>query len=271
MKDIYVVKFGGNAIRGKDDMMRLSKEVADLSRKGIKIVLVHGGGPEISEEMEKKGLIPKKVAGLRVTDAQGLEVAEEVLASLNKSVVDCLFECKVTSIGIPGYLCTLCKKKEPYTTTEDGKEIEVDLGLVGEVADVDSDMLYDILKEGIIPVIYPIGADTDNNKLNVNADTMAAGIATGIDCKELITITDVPGILLDINDPASKQDVLTLNDVDKLIQEGVITGGMIPKVEACRSALNAGVKAVRMVNGKDPKSILTDIFKNVPHGTVITK
>ncbi|MDR1690693.1 MAG: acetylglutamate kinase [Candidatus Methanoplasma sp.] len=268
---IFVVKFGGNAISGKEDMMRLSKEVAELVKKGLKIVLVHGGGPEISAEMEKRGLQPEKVAGLRITDEKVLEVVEEVLGKMNKYVTENLAESDVAAIGMPGYLCTLCKKKEPFTVNDNGKEVTVDLGLVGEVVDVNPDTLLDLLKSKVTPVIYPIGEDDKGNRLNVNADTMAAGIAAGIECEELITITDVPGILLDVKDPNSKVDKLTLDEVDVLISKGVISGGMIPKVEACRSALNAGVKAVRMVNGKDPRSILTDIMKNVPHGTVITK
>lgn len=270
MDNIYLLKFGGNAISGREDMMRLSAEIAELIRDGAKIILVHGGGPEISAEMEMRGLSPVKVGGVRVTDAAGLEVAEIVLSRLNGEIVSCLQESSVEAIGMPGHLCTLCRKKAPYTTVEDGKEITVDLGLVGEVAEVDTDMLMDLLKEGITPVIYPIGAD-ENGNLNVNADTMAAGIAAGMKCKEMITITDVPGIMTDINDPASKINKLTLKEVDGLIASGVISGGMIPKVEACRNALNAGVETVRMVNGKDKRSIVTDIMKNVPHGTIIVK
>jgi acetylglutamate kinase len=267
---VYVVKFGGNAIRGKDDMSRLSKEVAELVRKGERIILVHGGGPEISAEMEKRGLQPKKVAGLRVTDESTLKVAQDVLGSLNKDMTDSLSESSVSAIGMPGYLCALCKRKEPYTVTEGGKEVTVDLGLVGEVVGINQEVLLDLLGSGVTPVIYPIGKDKDGNLLNVNADAMAAGIAAGIDCEELIMITDVPGILLDVSDPSSKVDKLTLKEVDGLISNGTISGGMIPKVDACRDALNAGVRTVRMVNGKDPRSILTDVMKNVPHGTIIT-
>ena len=267
---IYVVKFGGNAIRGKEDMMRLSKEVAELVQKDAKIVLVHGGGPEISAEMEKRGLDPKKVAGLRVTDEDTLQVAEDVLSALNKDVTECLTEASVKTIGMPGYLCTLCKKKAPYKVKEDGKEITVDLGLVGEVVGVYQDIILDILKSGVTPVIYPIGKDKKGKLLNINADTMAAGIAAGIECEELILISDVPGILMDVNDPSSLVNKLDLKEVDALIADGTISGGMIPKVDACRNALLAGVKTVRMVNGKDPHSILTDVMKNVPHGTIIT-
>lgn len=271
MEDIYVIKFGGNAIRGKDDLMRLSKEISQLILDGKKIVLVHGGGPEISAEMERLGMVPKKVGGVRITDEAVLKVAEKVLSGLNSDVVECLRECSVKALGAPGYMFSICRKKPPYTVTEDGKEVTVDLGLVGEVEKVNSKPISELLAAGITPVIYPIGEDKSGKKLNVNADTMAAGIAVGVKCKELITITDVPGILMDVNDPSSKINKLDLKRVDELIKSGVISGGMIPKVEACRDALNAGAKAVRMVNGKDKRSIVTDILKDVPHGTIIVK
>ena len=271
MENLYVLKFGGNAIRGRDDMMRLSKEIAELIHDGDRIVLVHGGGPEISEEMERRGMTPRKVCGVRVTDADSLEVAEIVLRRLNAEIVGCLQESGVQALGIPGYFCTVCTRKPPMKVMEDGKEVEVDLGLVGEVSGTDPQCLFDLLEQGITPVIYPIGKDAEGRMLNVNADTMVAGVAAGVECSEMITITDVPGIMLDINNSGSKVDSLTLADVDRLIADGTISGGMIPKVEACRKALLAGVTTVRMVNGKDPRSIITDIKKGVPHGTIITK
>ena len=271
MNDLYVLKFGGNAIRGRDDMMRLSGEIAELIHGGDRIILVHGGGPEISEEMERRGMTPRKVCGVRVTDADSLEVAETVLRRLNSEIVGCLQESGVQALGIPGYFCTVCTKKPPMKAVEDGKEVEVDLGLVGEVSGTDPQCLFDLLDQGITPVIYPIGKDAEGRMLNVNADTMVAGVAAGVECREMITITDVPGIMLDINNSGSKVDSLTLDDVDCLIADGTISGGMIPKVEACRKALMAGVTTVRMVNGKDPRSIITDIKKGVPHGTIITK
>ena len=266
MDNIYVLKFGGNAIRGQDDMMRLSREIASLIADGARIILVHGGGPEISEEMERRGMEPRKVCGVRITDPDGLEVAEIVLRRLNSQVVSCLQEC-----GVVGYFCTLCRKKAPMKVVEDGVEKEVDLGLVGEVEDTDPQSLYDLLEQGITPVVYPIGKDADGRMLNVNADTMVAGIAAGVGCVEMIAITDVPGILRDVSDPSSKIDSLTLDEVDALIADGTIFGGMIPKVEACRKALLAGVSKVRMVNGKDQRSIVSDVMRDVPHGTVITK
>ncbi len=271
MSDLYVLKFGGNAIRGRADMMRLSAEISQLIHGGDRILLVHGGGPEISEEMERRGMVPKKVQGVRVTDEGSLEVAETVLRRINGEIVECLAESGVQALGIPGYFCTVCTRKPPVSVVEDGVASEVDLGLVGEVSGVDPGCLYDLLDQGITPVVYPIGKDAGDTKLNVNADTMVAGIAAGVGCKEMITITDVPGVLRDVNDPSSKIDSLTLAEVDDLIADGTISGGMIPKVEACRKALEAGVSVVRMVNGKDPRSIITDIMEGKPHGTIITR
>ena len=271
MENVYLLKFGGNAIGGREDLDRLSKEIAGLIKDGAKIVLVHGGGPEINAALEKKGIVPKKVAGLRVTDDATMEVVEETLRGINAGVVESLTDAGVSAIGLPGYLVTVCRKKEPYTALENGVEVTVDLQNVGEVEETFVDTIEDLLNSGVTPVVYPIGADGKGKHLNINADTMAAGIAAGIKCKEMIQITDVPGIMLDINDPSSKQNLLTLAEVDDLIAKGVISGGMVPKVEACRKALKAGVAKVRMVNGKDPRSIVSDVMKSVEHGTIITK
>ncbi len=267
MDNLYLLKFGGNAIRGREDMMRLSAEVAELVNGGCRVILVHGGGPEISEEMERRGMTPRKVAGVRITDAESLEVAEIVLRRINSEMVDCLIENGLQAIGMPGHMCTVCTHKPPMVI--DGEE--VDLGLVGEVSDTDPSSVMDLIDNGIVPVFYPIGKDADGMLLNVNADTMAAGISAGMGCTEMVAITDVPGILMDVEDPSSKLDSVSLARIDELIADGTISGGMIPKVEACRKALEAGAGAVRMVNGRDPRNIVSDIIKGVPHGTLITK
>lgn len=270
MRRIYLLKFGGNALDGQKGLNRLAKEVAALVGEGISVVMVHGGGPAISAEMERLGMKPVKVAGVRVTDEEGLEVADKVLREINAGVVSALENAGVKTVGMAGYLCTLCERKKPYWATEDGKEITVDLGLVGEVVSVDSRVLFDLVDKGIVPVIYPIGGD-GKQRLNVNADTMAAGIAAGIECREMVAITDVPGILRDVRDPDSKIDRVTFEDIDRLIADGTISGGMIPKVEACRKAVAAGAESVRMVNGRDPENIITDIIKGVSKGTLIVK
>ena len=265
-----MLKFGGNAIKGEEDLNRLAKEVAGLIKDGAKVIMVHGGGPEINAEMERIGLVPKKVAGVRITDDRTLEVAEKVLRRINADVVSAMTSAGVQAVGVPGYHVAAFVRREPYTVVEDGKEITVDLMNVGDVTEANIEVLEDLLSNVITPVVYPIGEDSEGRHLNVNADTMAAGIAAGIRCREMIQITDVPGILLDVNDPESLQPELTLKEVDELIGKGVISGGMVPKVEACRKALKAGVTKVRMVNGKDKRTIVSDVMQEgVRHGTVI--
>ena len=265
----YVLKFGGNAIRGKEDLARLSKEIVLLMKNDISVVLVHGGGPEITDEMEKRGLVAKKVAGVRITDSAGLQVATDVLRQINNDVVTALRDAGAKAFGIAGFEFINAAKKEPMMAFENGKGLLVDLGLVGDVDYVNTDYIDAVLKSGAVPVIFPICAGPTGH-LNVNADTVAAGIAAAMNVNEMIQITDVPGILMDVNDPKSKIDSLTLAEVDALIKDGTISGGMIPKVEACHSAIAAGVSKVRMVNGKD-KTIVSDLLSNGTHGTVITE
>ncbi len=274
MRNIYLIKFGGNALDGKGGMRQLAHEIADLVREGYSIGLVHGGGPEISAEMERLGMKPMKVAGVRITDEAGLEVAEKVLKKINTDLVDCLLDAGAVAVGMPGYFCTECERKKPYKAMENGKELTVDPGLVGEVVSVDTQTIFDLLDDHIIPVVYPIGAEVVNDRmqhLNVNADTMAAGIAAGVECKEMIAITDVPGILENVHDPSSKIDKVTFKDIDQLLADGTISGGMVPKVEACRKAVLAGAEAVRMVYGRDPESIVKDVILGAPKGTLIVK
>ncbi|MDD3128299.1 MAG: acetylglutamate kinase [Candidatus Methanomethylophilaceae archaeon] len=267
----YLLKFGGNAISGREDMARLSREIAGLVRDGKSIVLVHGGGPEINAELERRGIKPEKVAGVRITDVRTMKVVEEVLSSINRDMVGALIEAGVGAVGLAAKDVTVCVKKGPAEIREDGRVRMADLGRVGDVVSVDLEKIDSLLSAGKVPVIYPVGADCDGNALNVNADTMAAGIAAGMKVEEMIQITDVPGILLDIRDPSTKQSVLTLAEVDVLTEKGIISGGMVPKVEACRRALEAGVSRVRMVNGKDKGSIVSEALRGSDHGTLIIR
>ncbi|MCQ2052993.1 MAG: acetylglutamate kinase [archaeon] len=271
MKDIFLLKLGGNTINDKKNLDRLSEEISELIKNGAMVVLVHGGGPEINMALKKNGITPKKVDGLRITDDATMKIVEETIKSVNTNVVKSLTQSNVHAVCVPGYTVTVCKKKAPYTTIEDGASVAIDLQNVGEVVSTNTEIIYNLLAQGITPVIYPIGADEDGRHLNINADSMASNIAAEIKCREMVQITDVPGIMLNIHDPSSKQSLLTLAQVDALISDGTISGGMIPKVEACRKALDAGVAKVRMVNGMDPYSIVSDIMKNSEHGTTIIK
>jgi acetylglutamate kinase len=265
------MKFGGNAIRGKEDLDRLSEEIAKMVSKGADIILVHGGGPEITAEIEKRGMSTKMVGGFRITDGAVLKVADEVLGQLNRDVVDSLENEGVKAKGMPGYEGNVitCVKKEPIKVKEGSETITVDLGLVGEVDTVNIEHIKNMISDGVLPVIYPICADSGGKKMNVNADTVASGIAAAIGCDEMVFITDVPGIMRDVKDPGSKIDKITISEIEELISNGTISGGMIPKVEACIKAILAGVSAVRMVNGKDKDSIVSGIMDKKGKGTLI--
>lgn len=267
---LYLLKFGGNTVSDAEGLRRLFGEVAQLVSRGFSIVIVHGGGKEISAEMEKRGLEPVMVAGQRKTDIAALDCVETVLRAINGRLVAALEAESVRAVGMPAYFFTESRRREPFRICEDGVEKEVDMGYLGDVTSVDAQTIYDIVDEGIVPVIYPVGSDGVTH-LNVNADTMAAGIAAGIGCREMIAITDVPGILRDLHDPSSKIDRVSLSDIDRLISDGTISGGMIPKVEACRRAVLAGAEAVRMVDGKNPENIVIDVFEGKPRGTLIVR
>lgn len=263
----FLFKIGGNALSDAKDRRRFCDAVSTMIDSGTRVIIVHGGGPEINKALEMKGIQPKKVNGLRVTDKDTLDVVEGTLSSINGSLVRSLKRSGVKALGVPGCVVALCKRKEPSIV--DGTA--VDLMYVGDVSSVDIDAIEGLFDNGITPVIYPIGADENGDHLNINADSMASGVASALRCDEMVQITDVPGVLMDVKDPSSKIDEMTLSEVDELIKKGIISGGMIPKVEACREALSAGVEKVRMMNGKDDRIIISDIMSGSKEGTIIRR
>ncbi len=268
-----LVKFGGNALSGEGDLERFGQDINSLRASGFQPILVHGGGPEISQEMERRGLRVKKVSGLRVTDDDALQVAAEVLARINSQVVDALTRAGVNAHGMAGSeKGTVIAEKMPPVRTEDesGHEVHVDLGSVGEVANVDPSLLEELLGSGIVPVIYPICADERGSVLNVNADTVAAHVAKAAGAREMVLVTDVPGILRGGEGSKELIPSTTLLEIDRLIEARVITGGMVPKVEACRIALLNGVGTVYMLNGKEPHSLIKRLVHGQDSGTMIT-
>ena len=224
--------------------------------------------------MEKRGLKVQKVAGLRVTDDASLVVAEEVLHRINAQVVDALLRAGVKARGMAGcYNATVvAERKAPFPAKDEkGEQIMADLGNVGDVAHVNPIKLADILSEGQVPVIYPICADVSGRKLNVHADTVAAHVARAAGAAEMVLVTDVPGILRGGEKSKDVIPSITLKEIDELIAAGVITGGMIPKLEAARIALQSGVGTVYMLNGKEPHAIVRKLIKGEACGTTITK
>ncbi|MDW5562805.1 MAG: acetylglutamate kinase [Methanomassiliicoccus sp.] len=263
-----LVKFGGNALSGEGDLYRFGEDIASLIGSRFAPIIVHGGGPEISQEMEKRGLKVQKIGGLRVTDAAALKVAADVLARINQEIVRTLSRAGVKAAGMSGCEASVIASKMPPTKVPDGLggSIMVDLDRVGDVSSVDPARLEELIAADTVPVIYPICADLEGNEFNVNADTVAAHVARAAGAREMVLVTDVPGILKEESVIRS----ITLREIDMLIAEGTITGGMIPKVDACRTALENGVKIVYMLNGKDPHALVRKLIREEETGTKIT-
>jgi acetylglutamate kinase len=268
-----VIKLGGSVLGNEEMLDSLLRDVVLLNLFGMKIVVVHGGGPEISEEMRKLGKRPKFIEGLRVTDESTMEILHEQLAGkINKQIVLGINHHGGKAFGITGMDGSFIRaRKLIYKTTTKGKEIEVDLGLVGEVDKIDPTIINNLLKGGCIPAIAPIGVDAEGRSLNINADAVAADLAIALKAKKLILITDVLGVMRDPSDEKSLISTMTVEEAQKLIQEGVIKSGMIPKIEACLRAVNAGVERAHILKGTLPHVLLLEILTDSGAGTMLLK
>ncbi len=259
---IVVVKYGGNAMINEQLKQQVMEDIVLLWLIGVKIVLVHGGGPEISELMDKLGKQPDFVNGLRVTDRETVDIVQMVLAGkVNKTLVNLLEMQGGNAIGLSGM---------------DGHLIEAEqkderLGFVGEVTHVEIQPVLDLLNNGYIPVISTIGCDKHGNSYNINSDTAAAHIAAALGAERLIMMTDIAGILKDKDDPSTLIPELTADEAMALYDVGVVSGGMIPKVDCCIRALGAGVKNVVIMDGRVPHSILMELLTDEGAGTWIRR
>ncbi len=257
---VVVIKYGGNAMINEHLKEQVMEDIVLLSLIGVKTVLVHGGGPEISETMEKLGKKAVFVDGLRVTDKETIDIVQMVLAGkVNKSLVNLLEMKGGNAMGISGI---------------DGRLIEAQvknekLGFVGAITGVNIAPVTDLLEKGYIPVISTVGCDKDGNTYNINGDTAAAFIAGALGAERLIMMTDIAGILRDKDDPDTLIPVLTIEEAEALKGEGVISGGMIPKVDCCIEALGKGVKNVTIMDGRVPHSILMEILTDEGAGTMV--
>ena len=258
---IVVVKYGGNAMINAMLKHQVMEDIVLLSLIGVKTVLVHGGGPEISETMQRLGKKAEFVDGLRVTDQETVDIVQMVLAGkINKTLVNLLQMNGGRAMGISGM---------------DGRLIEARikderLGYVGDVVHVNIKPVTDLLEKGYIPVISTIGCDRDGNTYNINGDTAAAHIAGALGAERLIMLTDIAGILRDRNDPASLIPAITIDEARQLREGGVISGGMIPKVECCIDAIHRGVKNAIIMDGRIPHSILMEILTDEGAGTMVS-
>jgi acetylglutamate kinase len=269
-----VIKLGGSVL-GKEEMLdSILRDVVLLKLFGMKIVLVHGGGPEISDAMRKLGKKPKFIEGLRITDESTMEILYEQLAGkVNKQIVLGLNKHGGKAFGISGMDGEFIRaRKIVYKTiTDKGKEVEIDLGRVGEVEKIDPTIINNLLKGGCIPTIAPIGVDAEGHSLNINADLVAADLAVALRAKKLILITDVLGILKDPSDEKSLIPILTIEEAQNLIQQEVIRKGMLPKVEACLKALRGGVERAHILKGTLPHVLLLEILTDSGAGTMLLK
>lgn len=265
----FVIKYGG-AAQVKDELKEsFAKDIVLLNFIGIRTTIVHGGGPKISAMMEKMGKKPTFIQGQRVTDEETMNIVEMVLGGLvNKEIVSLINSHGGKAVGLSGKDGELIKAKRKIIkkASDDGEEEIIDLGLVGEVTGVDPHIIVSLSKEGFIPVISPVGFSPKGETLNINADYVAASIAASIKAEKLIILTDVPGII-DRNDRIIS--TVKKSRVKKLIDEGIVSGGMLPKVQSCIKAIEAGVLKAHIIDGRVPHCLLLEIFTKEGIGTEI--
>lgn len=257
---IVVVKYGGNAMLSEELKDAVMHDIVMLSLIGVKVVLVHGGGPEINEMLKKTGKEPRFVGGLRYTDEETAEIVLMVLAGkVNKGLVNKLQACGGKAIGLCGCDGGMIKAV---------KKSGADLGNVGEVVDVNVTPVIDALDNGYIPVIATVSCDEQGNIYNINADTAAARIAAALKAENLVLMTDIRGLLMDKNDESTLISEVNVSEVSVLKKKGIIQGGMIPKVECCVEAVRRGVKQSIIIDGRIPHAILIDMLTNEGVGTL---
>lgn len=263
-RKIIVVKYGGSAMSNEELKRNVIQDVTLLKLVGFKPIIVHGGGKEISRWVGKVGKEAEFVNGLRVTDAETMEIAEMVLGKVNKSLVTLVQELGVKAMGISGKDGGLLTVEKKYS---DGK----DIGYVGEITKVDPKILYDMLEKDFLPIVAPVGLDENFETYNINADDAACAIAKAVGADKLVFLTDIEGLYKDINDKNSFISRIKASDADKLIADGFIGGGMLPKLNNCTSAIQNGVNRVHILDGRIPHCLLLEIFTDQGIGTAIIR
>lgn len=261
-RKIIVVKYGGSAMVDESLKRRVIEDVTLLKLCGFKPIIVHGGGKEISKWVAKVGMKPQFVNGLRVTDGETMEVAEMVLGRVNKSLVQLVESLGVRAIGISGKDGALLKVEKKYSQGQD-------IGYVGEIKDVNAQILHDLLEKDFLPIICPVGLDDEYNTYNINADDAACAIARAMKAEKLAFLTDIEGVYKNPEDSSSLISELEVAGAKKLMKEGYIGGGMLPKLQNCIDAVENGVSRVHILDGRIPHCLLLEIFTNKGIGTAI--
>lgn len=261
-RKIIVIKYGGSAMIDDELMKHVIEDAVLLKLVGFKPVIVHGGGNEISSWMRKTGIEPDFIDGLRVTDADTLEIAEMVLGKVNSDLVTLAQQLGVRACGI-------CGKDGRLLTVRKASPQGLDIGFVGEITAVDTKIITDLLANDFLPIIYPIGMDESGQSYNINGDHAAAHIAEALNADKLAYLTDTSGVYKDPDDPESFISELNISEAELLIAEGTISGGMIPKIRNCIHSVTNGVNRVHILNGSIPHCLLLEIFTDRGVGTVI--
>ena len=263
-RKIVVIKYGGSAMLDDTLKENVIKDAVLLKLVGFKPIIVHGGGKEISRWISKVGMEPRFVNGLRVTDKDTMEIAEMVLARVNKELVTYVESLGVQAVGVcgkDGRLLT-CRKK-----LSNGE----DIGYVGDITKVNPKLLYDLLEKDFLPIVYPIGLDEQGETYNINADDAACAIAEAVNAEKLAFLSDIEGVYRDKDDPESLISELRVSEAVELIRQGNVGGGMIPKLQNCIDAIDNGVNRVHILDGRLPHSLLLEIFTNKGIGTAILR
>lgn len=256
----FVIKYGGSIMDNEEAKEAFVEDLELMTSVGIKVVIVHGGGPEINKWLKKTGAPNKFIKGLRVTDSATMEIVEMVLSgNVNKRLSSSLSIRGLNAIGISGKDSNLIQAKKKFIFDNNQK---LDIGFVGEVVNVNTGILLNLLKSNYIPVISPIGSDKEGNSYNINADYAAAFISGVLKAEKLLIMTDIDGVYTDISDPSTLLSSITVEETKEFIDKGIIYGGMIPKLECCVAAITKGTKNVHLVDGRKKHSLLTNIIKN---------
>lgn len=256
---IIVVKYGGNAMINEELKQAVMRDIVLLWQIGVKVVLVHGGGPEINDTLKKMNIPSRFVGGLRQTDKDTMEVVQMVLAGkVNKSLVNLIENVGGKAIGLCGIDGHMVE----------AKTLDPELGYVGEITSVNVKPVTDVIEAGYIPVISTVGCDGEGNVYNINADTVAAELAGALKAKSLISMTDIRGILRDKDDDDTLISVINVSEAPQLIKEGIISGGMIPKIDCCVEAIRRGVERVFIIDGRVPHAILIEVLSDEGIGTM---
>ena len=263
----FVIKYGGSIMKSEASKEAFIEDIVLLKLVGIQVVIVHGGGPKISDLLGRLNIETEFIKGLRKTDKQTMEIVEMVLSGhINKELASDLCRHGINAIGISGRDDGLIEAEKKVLWDE--KE-QIDIGFVGEVVGVNTKIILDLLDGGYIPVVSPVGCDQAGNVYNINADYVAGAISASLEAEKLIVLSDVAGLYGDFNDPSTFISTITVGEIDAYIQEGGIVGGMLPKMDCCINAIKNGTKNVHLIDGSQEHSLLLEIFTNEGIGTMV--